>query len=407
MTPARSITIVGGGVAAFATAGQLRQHGFDGTVTIIEPGGLPYDRPPLTKGYLTGSVDAPGLTLASEAWYADNAIRLVDATATALQPALGRIELDTGTELASDIVVFATGARPRVLPVAGATLPGVLYLRTRVDADRLSAHLSPGRHLAIIGAGLIGAEVASSARRLGVEVTLIDPLGVPLSAAFGSDLATTLHHWHTLNGVATVQGNVHQIERLRGRLSLTVQTAPTPRKVVADAVLVAIGSMPDTTLASAAGLDVSDGIIVDGGRRTSHPKVFAVGDCSRKVLGNRYLRREEHWDAALTDGRVAAACILGLDLPPESPSWFWTDRYGMHVEVLGHMTDPGTTTVHRAYNELRRAVFRLDEDDRLVGTAAIDSPLDIKAARRLLARGTPVSALQLSDPAVPLRNLAR
>ncbi|GAB2961551.1 FAD-dependent oxidoreductase [Amycolatopsis acidiphila] len=393
--PVRSVTVAGGGLAGFTVARELRANGFEGTVRIVDPEGVPYDRPPLSKGYLAGAVTAEAIRLAPEQWYADNAVEVIEDSVAKLSPGSGTVLLAHGGEIASDAVVLATGGTARRLPGACS----VPVLRDRADADSLRAHLRPGARLVIVGAGLIGAEVASTASAAGVAVTLVDPVPVPLVPALGPEIAEVLHRMHEERGVRVVRGKPVrstirsvEVERAHGTF-LTLE---------ADVVLAAIGLDVDTTLAASAGLPVAGGVVVGPDGRTSNPAVYAAGDLARTRLPDGTLvRRGEHWESALHDGTAVARSLLGLPLPERPPAWFWSDRYGVHVEATGSMAAPGSTVLRGEH-----LAFRLDEDSRLVGCAAIDEGKALRAARRLIAGGAIVSARDLADPAVDLRRLA-
>ncbi|WP_077489695.1 NAD(P)/FAD-dependent oxidoreductase [Sinomonas mesophila] len=408
MASPRRIVVVGGGVAGYSAAAELRARGYDGALGLVDPSGLPYDRPPLSKGYLLGTKDAAGLRLAPEAWYTEHGVELHAARAAALRPAEGAVELDGGRLLAADAVVLATGALPRPLRVPGGD--AALTLRTLGDAERLRAALAPGARIAVVGGGLIGAETASGAAVLGAEVTLIEPLDPPLVPAVGEALARRLHAQHAEHGVRVLTAVPERIETGSGgaahrtyHLTLSDGTA-----VEADAVVVGIGVVPDTALAAAAGLAVDDGVLVDAAQRTSNPAVFAAGDATRLRRPDGTLaRRAEHWEAAVRSGQAAAAGLLGQAPPEFGAPWFWSDRHGVHVESVGSLAGPGEVLVRRTDDGVPTAAFRLAEDGRLLGCAAVDGGLLIKAARRIIDRGTVVDPETLADPGDDLRRRAR
>ncbi len=392
-------------MAGFTVAKELRGRGFAGAVTIIDPAGVPYDRPPLSKDYLLGTRDQAGIQLAAGDWFKDQDITIITGTAVALEPDVGTVVLEDGREITGDRVVLATGGTARRLPIPGGDLESVLELRTREDADRLRAMLKPGARLAIIGAGLIGAEVASSALPFGADVVLIDPQDPPLIPAVGHELANRLHAMHPERGVDVVtgapvaitadDGGTHHIEMVSGET------------IAADAVLVGIGIIPETRLAESAGLETDNGTIVDESQRTAHPKVYAVGDSSRiRRADGTLLRRAEHWEHAMNTGATAAAALLGQELPRHGASWFWSDRHGVHVEGVGSMAGEGTVIVREKDGE-PSVVFRLDPEGFLAGAAAVDGGFAVRAARRIIDRRIPVDPAQLADPMVDLRKLAR
>ncbi|MDF3141882.1 FAD-dependent oxidoreductase [Streptomyces sp. T21Q-yed] len=418
------VVIVGGGIAGVSTATSLRAGGFDGDVTLVDSGDFPYDRPPLSKDFLTGTKDVKEIALQPSRWYDDQRVRLINrTTVTALRPGDGAVELGDGHLLRADRVVLATGGAAARLPFPGiggervhvlrtaddadrlrpALAPGarvlvVHVLRTADDADRLRPALAPGARVLVVGAGLIGAEVASTAVRLGCEVVLVDPVAVPLAAALGPELAAWLHALHTRHRVTAVQAAVESfVDRPEG---IEVGLGGVTR--LYDAVVLGVGMVPCTELARAAGLEVDRGIIVDERHVTSNPAVLAVGDPARM----RGVPRTEHWEAAQHDGARAAATLLGAPEPAPAAPWFWTDRHGLHIEAVGHMEAAAQTVLRGSYDDSSFAVFGL-RDGLVVAAASVDDPAAVRAARRLIDRRVRVAAGRLADPAVNLRGLLR
>jgi 3-phenylpropionate/trans-cinnamate dioxygenase ferredoxin reductase component len=404
MTAPASVLIAGGGLAGLSAARTLRELGYDGTIGLVDPAPLPYDRPPLSKAFLLGTAAEPDLLLVPEQWYADNRVDVVGDTVSRLDPGAGRVELSSGKALTADSVVLAVGGRGRMLDIPGADLPSVLTLRTVDDARRLRSRLVPGSHIVIVGAGLIGAEVASSARALGADVTLVDPVAVPLEPAVGTELATRLHRMHGEAGITVVQDRPTAIAVEGTAHLVNLAAGPT---IEADVVLSAVGIAADTTIAESARLEVDAGIVVDPRQRTSNPAVLAVGDIARvRTTDGTLCRRTEHWEAAMQSGQRAARTILGQEPGPAVSAWFWSDRHGVHVEASGDMASPGTT-VRRDIPGGGTVVFHLDGEQRLVGAAAIDGGSTFRAARKIVERGRAVDPSTLSDPATDLRKLAR
>lgn len=410
------VAIVGGGLAGFSCAQEVRRGDPQARITIVDPQGAPYDRPPLSKEYLTGEMPRDKVFFHDEQWFAEQRIALVTDAVTRLDLAGLTVELDGGESLTADRVVLATGGRARQLPIRGGDLAGLLSLRTLDDADRLRAALVPGRRLAIVGAGLVGAEVASTAVASGVEVTLVDPVETPLLAAAGALVAGRLHAMHAAHGVRVIRAAIERIEALPPTSPRLDPRSPSLSRgyrlrlsdgstLAADDVLLAVGLVPDDGLAREAGLECEDGILVDQAQRTSHPHVLAVGDVTRRRAGGTPGIRHEHWEAAMRSGQTAAAALLGTDLPNHGASWWWSDRYGVHAEGLGDL-GVGISVV-RELGDGAVVDFRLADEGRLLGAAAIDAPRVIRAARRLMDAGIPVTAEDLADPSVDLRKLGR
>lgn len=401
----RSVVVVGGGLAGFAAIRQLRELGFAGSITLIDPDPLPYDRPPLSKDYLLGVVDASVIQFESADWFEQQSVTIVRGRVASLGADRREVILEDGRAIAADSVLLAMGGQARRLSIPGGDHPAVLTLRTRVDADRLRSTFGEGTRLAIVGAGLIGAEVAAAARSANTEVILIDPVETPLIPAVGAELARRLHDMHGKHDVdvrTAAPVSLHATSDGAFEISLDDDSV-----VEADHVLVGIGIVPNTALAEAAGIEVDGGVIVDERQQTSTPGVFAAGDLARLRNSSGMLeRREEHWEAAVTSGQRAAAAMLGLEPAKRGASWFWSDRYGVHVEGVGDMSSPGSTVL-RELPAGAIAAFRIDELNALIGAAAIDGGTVIKAARRLIDQSTVVSEAELEDPSVDLRRLAR
>ncbi|MEU2776923.1 FAD-dependent oxidoreductase [Streptomyces sp. NPDC007162] len=399
------IAVVGAGLAAVSLCDVLRDRGYDGQLVLYSAErGLPYDRPPLSKDVLLGKARREDVLLRPEQWYADQGVELHDgALVRAIRPHDGGVELANGRTATADRIVLATGGTPRALPVFGGDDPAVHLLRTWEDAERLRAQLLPGARVAVIGAGLIGAETAAVASALGCRVTLIDPVPVPLRAVVGEKIAGTLHARHSAEGIEVRTAGVERIERRPGRREVLVHLSGQGGAVAADTVVAGIGIRPATELAEAAGLTVDNGIVVQAGQRTSHPNILAVGDVARQD-GHRV--RHEHWDAAQRDGEAAALAIMGRPGPKPTATWFWSDRHGSRLEAVGTMADAERTVVRGAPGDGTFTVFGL-HGDRLVAAAAIDRAREVKAARRLIDRGIPVDPAQLADESADLRKLLK
>ena len=415
-----SVLVVGGGIAGVSTVAELRKNGYAGELTLLTVDPFPYDRPPLSKEYLAGAKELDSIALQAPEWYAEQRVDLVtDALVVDLDPAAGTVALSDGRQLSADRIVLATGGHSRWpdfervvrelldRPPAGKGIPrsttGLHTLRSDDDADALRHVLLSRARLLVVGAGLIGAEVASTARKLGCEVVLVDPADPPIAAAVGTRVAAWLHSLHVVHGVEAVTATVEKLESTRAGVVAHIAGENEPRTF--DAVLLAVGMVPDTALAKAAGLEVDNGVLVDDHQVTSHPNVLAVGDCARR----RGQRRAEHWEAALHDGQRAATTILGIDAAAETAPWFWTDRYDLHVEVVGEMHEPDAEhedVVRGILGEPPFSVFTL-RGERVIGAVAVDDPNAVRAARRMIDRGLDVRASDLADPETDLRKLLR
>ncbi|MGH3352134.1 MAG: NAD(P)/FAD-dependent oxidoreductase [Nocardioides sp.] len=416
-----SVVVVGGGIAGVSTVAELRKSGYAGELTLVSRDGFPYDRPPLSKAYLAGEKPLDAIALQRPDWYAEQRITLVGgADAVSVRPDAGEVELADGRVLRADRIVLATGGRAILPAIArvrrdvsvglpmgnGQDRPVVSpihVLRDVADADRLRTQLVPGARLLIVGAGLIGAEVASTARGLGCEVVLVDPLDPPLAAAVGIEVARWLHGLHAAHDVETVTTAVEALMATSTGIAAQLKGERDSREF--DVVLLAVGLVPETGLAEAAGLETSRGIVVDEVQVTSHSSVLAVGDCARL----RDHHRAEHWEAAHLDGARAAATILEIAPPPATAPWWWSDRYGLHLEGVGEMRTPDAeheSVVRGVVGEPPFSVFTL-RGERVVGAVSVDDPNAVRAARRMIDRAVGVRAVDLADPSTDLRKLLR
>ena len=336
MTTPESMLIIGGGLTGATAAFALRERGFDGPLTLIgEEAELPYERPPLSKGYLRGEEPIEKAHVRPLADYEALQIELVRGRrAMTLDTATRRVSLDDGWELGYGSLLLATGAAPRHLNSTRAYLPGVRYLRTAQDADDLRAASETAERIAVIGGGWVGSESAASLRQLGHDVTLISNLPRPLERVLGPEVAQVYALLHLEHGVHMVHGRVAAIEggdRVDGVRLADGQNIP------ADLVVVGVGAAPRIELATRGGLETIDGAIkVDALLQTSAPGVFAAGDVAAAWHPGfgRHLR-VEHWDNAIHQGRAAAASMLGVGEPYARTPYFYSDQYDLGMEYRG------------------------------------------------------------------------
>lgn len=324
MTAPRQIVIVGAGLAAQRCCQALRRRGHDGRIILIgDEDALPYDRPPLSKEHLAGSLDDAALALRPRGWYEDHGVELaLGDAAVALDPPARRIRLRSGAAIGYDHVLLATGARAVALPGTDG-FENVHTLRSAVDAARLRERLRPGARLAIAGAGFIGQEVAATARALGVEVTLIEAAPAPLHGPLGPEIGAWFAELHRQEGVDVRLGV--RIERFRAAGDrLDSITLDDGTELGCDALLAGIGVRPETGWLRSSGLPEK---IAPGA--TALPGVFAAGDLAGGV----------HWEAAVAHGVAGAHQMLGLEPPPHPRPSFWSDQYGTRIQFAGDARD--------------------------------------------------------------------
>ncbi|GLZ04261.1 ferredoxin [Actinomadura sp. NBRC 104412] len=403
-----TFVIVGASLAGAKAAEALREEGFGGRIVLIgEEDERPYERPPLSKDYLLGRQERDKAHVHEAGWYERNGIELrLGVRATAIDRIGHRVDLDDGDRLSYDKLLLTTGASPRRLTVPGSELQGIHYLRSMEDSARLRELLEPGgRRIVVAGAGWIGLETAAAARAYNNEVTVIEPDPTPLHSSLGPEvggLFADLHRAHGVNlrldqGVAGFWG--------AGQVSAVVTSGGA--EIPADVVIVGIGVRPNTELAEAAGLEVSDGVLVDQSLRTSDPDVFAAGDVAsayHPLLGKRI--RVEHWANALNGGPAAARSMLGQAVSYERLPYFFTDQYELGMELSGLPT-PGEydDVVFRGEPESGEYLAFWLSGGRVAAGMNVnvwDVTSDIQA---LIKAGERVDAARLADPKVPLADL--
>lgn len=329
MDEPRSIVIVGGGLAAAHAVESLRDQEYDGRLTLVaREQHLPYERPPLSKGYLAGKDERDAAFPHDAGWYRDNDVTLKLGSAVVDLDLGSRVAvLDSGESLGYDRLLLATGSSPRTLQLPG--IEKALTLRTLDDSERLRETFQEGRRLAIIGGGWIGLEVAATAHQAGMETVVLEAGGRPLGHILGPVVADHIAAVHTRNGVEIRTGV--QVEAV---VDGGVQTADG--LVPADAVLLAVGAAPTSGLAESAGLEVDNGVLVDERLQTSDPHVFAAGDVANAhntALGE--LLRVEHWDNAIRQGKLAGRTMLGVDGTYDWLPYFFTDQFDFSMEYVG------------------------------------------------------------------------
>lgn len=406
----RTLAVVGGGLAAVSAIAALRENGYEGRIQLLaDELHLPYDRPPLSKEVIKGELATGDTILQPEEWYAEHGIDVrLGCAVLAVKPAEGVLELPAGELLCADAVLLATGGLPRRLDVPGIDDPRVLTLRTRDDAEQIRAALADGARLLVVGAGLIGAEITATAVQRGCQVTLVDPLPLPLSTIVGDDVAGFLHGQHREYGARLVHGTVVAVDGSSADLLRVSVEGPEVGavEIEAEVMIVGIGSVPNVALAETAGLSVDCGILVDERQCTSHPCVYAAGDVARAVRQGVPMLREEHWDAARRQGEAAAAALLGLPAPSPTAAWFWSDRYDVRLEVVGH-PKPGSRAVLRGSVDSGSASVVYLDGDRAVAAVCLGRPAEARALRRIIDRGALVEGAALADESVDLRQLAK
>jgi 3-phenylpropionate/trans-cinnamate dioxygenase ferredoxin reductase subunit len=401
------MVIVGGGLAAGTAAQTLREEGYEGDVTVIaaEPH-TPYQRPPLSKGYLKGDEGLDAVILHPDDWYREQRIEVRQSTtADAIDVDAHTVTLSDGTALGYDKLLLATGSSPRQLPIPGHDLTGVHMLRTLADSDALKAELSGGgKKLVLIGSGWIGMEVAATAKQLGNQVTILERDPVPLAIALGEEMGNVFRRLHEENGI-DLRTSVN-VERITGdtRAEGVVVDGQT---VPADLVLIGVGAIPNTKLAEDAGIATERGILTDASLRTSAADVYAAGDVANAmhpVIGERL--RSEHWANALNSGPVAARAMLGKDVQHDMIPYFYSDQFDLGMELSGYPGPmKGAQLVVRGDKDKREFIVFWVQGKRVVGGMNVNVWDVNETVQKLIASGADVDLDKLADTAVPLDSL--
>ena len=406
--PRETYVIVGASLAGAKAAQTLREKGFRGRVLLIgEENERPYERPPLSKNFLLGRQEREQAYVHEASWYEEHDVELrLGVRATALDRAAHEVELSTGERVRYDKLLLATGASPRRLEVPGSSLQGIHYLRSMADSAALRGVLAHGgRRVVVAGAGWIGLETAAAARAYGNDVTVIEPEPTPLHNAVGPEVGGLFADLHRAHGVDLRLDQ--SVAGFWGAGQVSAVVTSGGQEIPADVVIVGVGVRPNAELAEGAGLEVSDGVLVDQSLRTSDPDVFAAGDVANAyhpLLGRRV--RVEHWANALNGGPAAARAMLGEAVSYDRIPYFFTDQYDLGMELSG-VAAPGEydDVVFRGDVPGRRFVAFWTLGDRVVAGMNVnvwDVTGDIQA---LIRSAEPVDAARLADPQVALPEL--
>jgi 3-phenylpropionate/trans-cinnamate dioxygenase ferredoxin reductase component len=410
VTDSEGVVVVGAGLAAARAAETLRAEGYNGRVLLIgaeaEP---PYERPPLSKGYLLGSTNREAIFVHDAEWYDAHGVELVLGTRVVeLDVASQSVTTADGQRIGFESLLLATGAVPRRLDLPGGHADEIYYLRSAADADRLRAALAAGsRQVVVVGGGWIGLETAAAARSYGNRVTIVDPQPTPLHGVLGPELGEVFAALHREHQVSLHMNTGVRAFRTSGtRLTGVVTTSG--EMLPADMAIVGVGVRPAVQLAEAAGLPVENGVLVDAALRSAHRNVYAAGDVANAenpLLGRRI--RVEHWQNARTSGAAAARSMLGQAVIHDPVPYFFTDQYDLGMEYAGHVTPDGYDRVVIRGDLIARKfiAFWLSEGRVVAGmnvnTWDVNEPIqDLIRSRR------PIDVQRLRDPDVPVNRLA-
>ena len=399
------ILTVGAGQAAIQAIDTLRRKGFSGELTLVgEEPWLPYQRPPLSKKFLSGGMEREKLLIRPPTFYADHRVQThLGRRAVEIDRRAQSVRLDDETIIRYDKLLLATGSTPRHLPVPGANLGGVHLLRNIADVERIRSDLARSSKLVIIGAGYIGLEVAATAREMGLAVKLLEQTDRVLSRVTAPEVSAFYETEHRKRGVEVICGTtVSALEGSDGRVRTVVCEDGSAHE--ADAVLVGIGVGPRDDLAQAAGLDCLNGIVVDQHCRTSDPNIYAAGDCTShpSIHYGRHVRLESV-DNAFEQASSAALNLLGTPTPHHKVPWFWSDQYDLKMIIVGLSQGYDEAVVRGSPASRSFSVCYLREGE-LIAVDTVNAPKDQMAARKLVAARARPDRAKLTEPSHPLKD---
>jgi 3-phenylpropionate/trans-cinnamate dioxygenase ferredoxin reductase subunit len=418
--PNQRIVIVGAGQAAAQAVETLRKRGHTGSITLIgDEALLPYQRPPLSKKFLAGTLERDRLLIRHAPHYAHHAVNLrLGFAAINIDRSRRRVEIADGSAVEYDQLMLATGSHPRPLSLPGAELVGVHYLRSVADVDRLRVELVPGRRAVIVGGGYIGLEVAATCREAGLDVTVLEGAGRVMSRVVAPVVSEFYQSEHARHGVRihnnarlhsfvgddVVPGSEAEHRAAVGKQRIAAVRLADGTDMPADFVLVAVGVAPTDTLARDAGLDCDNGILVDEYCRTSDASIWAAGDCARHPsihYGTRV--RLESVDNAFEQGTSAALNMLGLITVHDKVPWFWSDQFDLKMVIVG-LPFGQDEVILRGDPASRAFSVCYLKDGELIAVETVNHTKDQMAARKMIPARARPDRTKLANPDVPLRD---
>ena len=396
------VVIIGAGQAGATVATGLAQAGYQGTITLIgEEPYAPYQRPPLSKGFIQGQVTIDSLLVKPEAYYEQKQIRLIkNCKVPSIQPNIHSVQLDNGEQLHYQSLVLCTGSRPRYLPIKGADLNHVYALRTIDDAQLIADALPENGRLVIIGAGYVGLELASSCVKQGVQVTVLERTERVMERSASTQVSDYYEAMHKAAGVDIVC-NVNVVA-LQGTQQVSGVETEDGRVWPADVVVVGVGAIANTELAQESGLQCDDGILIDAQCRTNDKNIYAAGDCARQTHALLDMSmRLESVQSATAQARMIVADIMGKPAPRSEIPWFWSDQFDVRLQIAG-IVQPDYTAVLRGDPASGSFTVLHLEGDRLQALEAINSPMDFTLGRKLISEQLVVNLQKIQDESIPL-----
>ena len=399
------IVIAGAGHAAGQLVASLKQQKFAGKIVLVgdEPH-LPYQRPPLSKKFLSGNMEADRLYVKPAIFYTDAQVEThLNCMITAIDRKSKALRTNSGDTIAYDQLVLALGSRVRRLTIEGADLDGIHYLRNISDVDAIRAELGDRKKAVVVGAGYIGLEVAAVLRQLGIDVTVIEMTERVMSRVVSPEISDFYQIEHTSHGVKLRLST--GIVAFRGKSRISAIETTDGEMIDADFVVVGVGILPNTELAETAGLAVDNGIIVDDQCQSSDADIYAVGDCTvhPNAIYERQLRLESVHNA-LEQARTAASNLCGKEKHYAEVPWFWSDQYDLKLQIAGVST--GYDEVVIRGNPANRAFACMYlKDGKLIATDAVNSPKEFVQSKAIIAAQLPINRGRLADTSIALKDL--
>jgi len=398
--------ILGAGHAGAQLVASLRRHGWTGEIILVgEEARLPYHRPPLSKQYLTGDKATDEILIRPAAAYEKLSVQLkLGARAESIDRARRTVTLANGEALRYDKLALAVGSRPRRIPLPGSNREGVYYLRDLGDVDRIRSHVGPQKRAVIIGGGYIGLEAAASLRSKGTAVTVLEALPRVMQRVTTPKVSGFYSRAHAEQGVALVLDAC--VEGIDGGGGTHVVACASGPVHTADLVIIAVGIVPNTELAQAAGLSVSDGIVVDELARTSDPDIVAAGDCTlhHNAIYGRDVRLESVQNAH-EQASVAAATLCGKNEPYRALPWFWSDQYDLKLQIAGLSLGHDEVVIRGDIERGRSFAAFYFKDGRMLAVDAINRPQEFMFGKKVITGGIVVDRSRLTDEGTALKDL--
>jgi len=396
------MVIVGCGQAGGQAAASLRQEKYEGPITMVgaEPY-IPYQRPPLSKQYLSGEQEKEKLSLRQESFYSDKEIELIlGSEALSIDSASKEVHLSNSNSLSYDKLLIATGGRPRKLEIEGHALNGIHYLRTIDDVDAIRKQMGKHQNMVIVGGGYIGLEVASVAVKKGMSVSVLEMEDRILERVTTEEMSSFYNQLHSDQGVQIHTST--QVSAFKGDHDVR-SVICGEQDIQADIVVVGIGILPNVEIAESAHLDIDNGIVVDENCRTSHEDIFAAGDCTNHpnpLLGRRL--RLESVPNAMEQARVAASNMLGGSKTYSAMPWFWSDQYEHKLQMVGFSKESEQSVIRGDMTSKSFTIFYL-KDNLIVAADAVNNPKEFIASKQLVGKKVPAESL--ADPLIELKTL--